>query len=125
MKYMEANMAGWIADRSWFFHSCTLVSNRKDGAALVLDGTHPSDPHSTVLTKYHLPCWLERLEELVWLEECFDAQCVQDPECDEEEQDILRSRSFGDARKSLSRGGLGLICRGVFAIDLCRSLRQR
>jgi hypothetical protein len=58
--------------------------------------TYPGDPSTAVAPKDHLPCWLERLEEFVWLEEGSDGERIENSECDQEEQDVLRRGGLGD-----------------------------
>ena len=54
--------------------------------------TYPSDPCAAVLAKSYRPSWLERLKELIGLEEGPDAQRIEDSKCDEKEKDVLRGR---------------------------------
>lgn len=51
---------------------------------------YPSYPSTALFAKDDAPCGLEGLKILVWLEEGSDGQGVEDAECDEEEQYILR-----------------------------------
>lgn len=53
---------------------------------------YPSDPGSTILSERDLPSWLEGLEVFIWLEEGLDAQRIENPECDKEQEDVLRCR---------------------------------
>ena len=57
---------------------------------------YPSDPGSTTLSERDLPSWLQGLEVFIWLEEGLDAQRIENPECDEEQKDVLRCRYLLD-----------------------------
>lgn len=61
-------------------------------------GTDPSYPGALIPAKGNLPRGLQRLEELIGLEECTDGQGVDEAEGDEEEEDV---RGWG------RRGGRG------------------
>ena len=49
--------------------------------------TYPRDPSTTVGAECYFPRRLERLEVLIWLEECLDRQGVDDPERQESTED--------------------------------------
>ena len=46
---------------------------------------YPGYPCSAFNPKCHLPCRLKRLKVLIGLKECFDAQSIEDSECEQEE----------------------------------------
>lgn len=56
--------------------------------------TYPCNPGATVPAKSNPPCGLERLEELVWLEERPDKQGVSDAQGQQQEEDVRRPPSL-------------------------------
>lgn len=71
--------------------------------------THPSNPRSAICAERNRPRWLERLEELVRLEECLDTQGIQDAKCNQEEQDVLRRGCMLDPLYRTLPKGLGIV----------------
>ena len=57
---------------------------------------YPCDPGATILSKGDLPSWLKGLEVFIRLEEGLDAQRIENPECDKEQEDVLRCRYLLD-----------------------------
>lgn len=53
---------------------------------------HPGDPCSTVSSKRHLPCRLERLEKLIRLKECLYTQGIENPKREQKEENVSRNR---------------------------------
>lgn len=68
---------------------------------------YPGDPCSTVGPECDLPRWLKGLKVLVGLKEGFDAQRIQNPECEQEEENILRD---GDLLGPLSDASPNNFC---------------
>ena len=70
-----------------------LLNRRRKPSSEKGRSTYPSDPCAAAFSKSDRPSWLERLKEFIGLEESPDAQRIQDSECDEKEQDVLRGRN--------------------------------
>ena len=58
---------------------------------------YPGDPCSTVSPKCYFPSRLERLKEFIRLKEGLDTQCIEDPECEQKQEYILRNRHLFDS----------------------------
>ena len=51
--------------------------------------TYPCNPSPAVCAEGDFPCWLQRLEKFVWLEEGLDAERIDDAKGDEKYEDVL------------------------------------
>ena len=71
----------WVDGRSKvgfpFLHATSAI------VLFLSSNVYPSDPGSTIGSKTDLPRRLQRLKELIGLEEGLDAQRIQNPKCDE------------------------------------------
>ena len=67
-------------------------SNRLSQLACLF--TYPGDPCAAFSSKGDFPCRLERLKEFVRLEEGLDSQCIEDSECEQKQEYVLRKRHF-------------------------------
>lgn len=70
----------------FFFSLCFCSSGVGDA--------YPCNPSATVPAKSNPPCGLERLEELVWLEERPDKQGVSDAQGQQQEENVRRPPSL-------------------------------
>ena len=61
---------------------------------------YPSYPGTAIFSEYHLPCWLKRLEEFIGLEEGSDGERIENSECDQKEEDVLRRGGLRDMLES-------------------------
>ena len=87
---------------------------------------YPGNPRSTICSKGDLPSWLQRLKVLIRLEERFNAQRIENPECDKKQKDVLRSRNLLDPLHSASPKTFGIIeADGTVEAESCRGLRHR
>lgn len=117
----QRSQGGWRIEED--FSTPTL--NRQHAVVVTDEEAHPCNPCSTARPKGHIPCWLQRLKIFIGLEKGFDAQGIENPEGNQEQQDISGCGRLPGPFKSTSAGTLSFTLIICVCIKLVRFRDRR